>query len=149
MADMAGWYATLRPEDVSVGQVVECEHLLTDEDLDTYAALTGDISPLHMDAQFARSRGFRGRVAHGTLLAGLISRLFGVHLPGRDSILHSISLKWIEPACVGDRVRVRAVVAQIAVEARALISEVSITLTATGTVLAKGKVQAGFSRAKE
>lgn len=149
MAEMIRPCAVLRPEDITVGQSVEFERLLTDSDLDAYAALTGDVSPLHMDADFARSRGFRGRVAHGTLLAGLISRLFGVYLPGRDCVLHSLSLKWVQPACVGDRVRVRAVVAQITAEVGALISEVSVTLAETEVVLAKGKVQAGFSKARE
>ncbi|MDO8607476.1 MAG: MaoC/PaaZ C-terminal domain-containing protein [Phaeospirillum sp.] len=142
---MTGLVAGLRPRDIEIGQSARFEHRVTDDDLDRYAALTGDISPLHMDAHFARSRGFRGRVAHGTFLAGLVSRLFGVHLPGRDCVLHSMSVKWVAPACVGDRVVVVATVTQISVEAAAMAAELTITLAETGAVLAKGKVQAGFT----
>jgi 3-hydroxybutyryl-CoA dehydratase len=142
---MSAEIATLRPQDIETGRVVSFEHLLTDADLDAFAALTGDISPLHMDRDFARSRGFRDRVAHGVLLGGLISRLFGVHLPGRDCILHSMNLKWSEPACVGDLIRLTATVSQISVEAMAMMAEVSVINVETGAWLAKGKVQAGFT----
>lgn len=142
---MSAEIATLRPKDIKAGRSVSFEHLLSDADLDAFAALTGDVSPLHMDCEFARSRGFRNRVAHGALLAGFISRLFGVHLPGRDCILHSMSLKWSEPACVGDLIRLTATVAQISVEAMAMMAEVSVINVATGALLAKGKVQAGFT----
>lgn len=114
-------------------------------EVDRFAALTGDVSPLHMDDAFARARGFRGRVVHGLLVAGLLSRIFGVRLPGRDCILHAINLKWLAPAYVDDVLRLTATVGHISYEARAMTVDVLVENVATGGILARGKVQVGFT----
>ena len=137
--------AAYRPEDIEVGACVSIEHRIEAADIDAFARLTGDVSPLHMDADFARSRGFRDRVAHGVLLAGFVSRLFGVHLPGRDCLLQSITMKWLHPVCAGDTLRFSATVAQISAPARAMMAEVLVENTETGVAVARGKVQAGFT----
>ncbi|OAN49175.1 hypothetical protein A6A04_03410 [Paramagnetospirillum marisnigri] len=137
--------ASLRPEQIETGASVSIEHRITEVDIDAFAALTGDVSPLHMDADFARSRGFRGRVAHGVLLSGFVSRLFGVHLPGRDCLLQSMTMKWAAPACAGDLLRFSATVSQISPAAGAMLAEVNVENVETGQLLAKGKVQAGFT----
>ena len=137
--------AALRPEDIAVGAFASFEQRIEAADIDAFARLTGDVSPLHMDAAFARSRGFRDRVVHGVLLAGYVSRLFGVHLPGRDCLLQSLNLKWLQPVCAGDAVRFTATVAQISAPARAMMAEVTVENAETGEMVAKGKVQAGFT----
>jgi 3-hydroxybutyryl-CoA dehydratase len=142
-----GPVATLRPQDIAVGHQVDLMATVTEAEIDAFAALTGDVSPLHMDAEFARSRGFRGRVAHGLLLAGYASRLFGVHLPGRDAILHSFNIKWVQPVCAGDTVRLVATVSQISAEMGVMVAEVTATDAATGAVVARGKAQVGFTGA--
>ncbi len=137
--------ASLDPEDIQEGQSATFIRRIETADLDAFASLTGDVSPLHMDEAFARSRGFKGRVAHGALLGGFISRLFGVHLPGRDCLLQSLTLKWLAPVCVGDTIRFTATVTQISAAARAMSSEIVLEDTATNAVVARGKVQSGFT----
>ena len=137
--------AALRPEDLEAGASASFEQRIEAADIDAFARLTGDVSPLHMDAAFARSRGFRDRVAHGVLLAGYVSRLFGVHLPGRDCLLQSLTLKWLQPVCAGDRLRFTATVTQVSPPARAMMAEVVVDNSETGVTVARGKVQAGFT----
>jgi acyl dehydratase len=48
---------------------------ITLADIDAYAALTGERHPVHMDAEFARAAGFRGRIAHGLFGLALIEGL--------------------------------------------------------------------------
>ena len=45
-------------EDLAVGQHAEFETVIADDDIDGFAALSGDKSPLHVDQAFARKRGF-------------------------------------------------------------------------------------------
>ena len=46
--------------------------LLTANAIDDFAALTGDVNRLHLDDEFAKSKGFkRGRIAHGALVLSL------------------------------------------------------------------------------
>ncbi len=135
----------LQPSDIFVGRSVSIDHDVEVRDVDAFAALTGDVSPLHMSETFARSRGFQGRVVHGMLLTGYISRLFGVHLPGLNCLLQSVNLKWLKPVYVGDSLRFTATVVQYSAEAEVLISEVLVENRQSGDLLARGKVQAGFT----
>lgn len=133
-------------EAIEEGQSASFETTISLGDVDRFVAVSGDISPLHVDADFAASRGFEGRVVHGAFLCGLASRLVGVHLPGRDCLLHDLQMKFLAPAYLGDRVLVRGVVDQTSPGARALVIRVTIERVATGDVLARGKATVGFTR---
>ena len=74
-------------EDLAVGQHAEFETVIADGDIDRFATLSGDKSPLHVDKVFARTRGYADRVAHGAYLVALASRLVGMYLPGRNALL--------------------------------------------------------------
>jgi acyl dehydratase len=51
-------------EDFVPGTVLEsAPRRITLDDIDRYADLTGERHPVHMDAEFARAAGFRGRIA--------------------------------------------------------------------------------------
>src|SRR3546814_18127434 len=100
-------------EDLRLGQQAAFEATVTEADLDRFAEVSGDVSPLHMDAGFARARGFAGRVAHGAYLTALVSRLVGVHLPGERCLLHSVAMQFRRPVLAGTRVVVPGVVEQL------------------------------------
>lgn len=55
---------------------------ITEEDIETFAKLTGDRDPLRFDGAFARSTGFDGRIAHGMLTSSILSALLGMDIPG-------------------------------------------------------------------
>ena len=131
--------------DIRIGQTASFETEVNAADLDRFAALTGDVNPLHMDSEFARRRGFEDRVVHGALLAGLVSRLVGVHLPGRDCLMHALQMKFNAPTRVGSRIRVTGVVDQVSEAARAVVLKVSIVDAASAAALASGKVNLGFT----
>jgi 3-hydroxybutyryl-CoA dehydratase len=75
---------------------------VTPELIDTFARLSGDISPLHTEGGFAVSRGYRERVAHGMLTASFYSTLVGVHLPGKFALLHGLDVHFTTPVYAGD-----------------------------------------------
>jgi len=56
------------------------------EDVETFANLTGDKNPVHLDEAYARSTRFGKRIAHGMLGASLISTVLGMYLPGPGTI---------------------------------------------------------------
>lgn len=70
---------------------------VTQADADAFAALSGDWNPLHTDAAHAASTSYGRRVLHGAFSAGLLSRLAGMHLPGRDCVLHAMRLRFAAP----------------------------------------------------
>jgi acyl dehydratase len=65
------WY-----EDFEPGLVLRsAPRVITLADIDAYADLTGERHPVHMDEDFARAAGFRGRIAHGLFGLALIEGL--------------------------------------------------------------------------
>ena len=82
--------------------------------------LSGDRNPLHVDADFARSRGFPDVVAHGYLLGSKVSALVGMLLPGRDCLILETTMAYPKAIHPGDSVRVVGEVDLLSPEQRVL-----------------------------
>ena len=95
-----------RWDDLYIGLKHGFDATLTSEDAVGFAALSGDINPLHTDAEYARSAGFAGPVLFGMLVSALYSRLVGVYLPGKYALLQGIDIDFNAPCYAGDRLRV-------------------------------------------
>jgi 3-hydroxybutyryl-CoA dehydratase len=86
---------------LSLDQEASFETAITAAMVDDFARISGDHSPLHMDALFAQGAGHPDRVVHGLLSASLFSTLVGVHLPGRYALLHEIKASFHKPVYPG------------------------------------------------
>ena len=98
------WTATRttdRREELDVGDTVVFEKSFSEEEVDTFAHTSGDTNRLHLDGEFAGETRFGGRIAHGTLVSGLISAALA-RLPGVTVYL-SQDTSFNAPATVGDR----------------------------------------------
>lgn len=131
--------------DLSLGQTAAFEQHVSVQDLDRFIELSGDSNPLHADHEFARARGFAGRVVHGAYIAALVSRLVGVQLPGENCIVHSINLQFKAPLVVGRRVQVQAVIDQLSDAVQAAILKITVTDMDAMQVVATGKLSLGFT----
>lgn len=97
-------------EDLEVGQSAEILKIVSAADIDTFAAVSGDTNPVHLDADYAATTPFQGRIAHGMLSAAYISAVLGTKLPGPGAIYLSQSLKFRRPVKIGDPVVARVTV---------------------------------------
>jgi len=100
-------------EDLEVGQSAALTRTVAASDLETFAAVTGDDNPLHLDEAYAATTPFKGRIAHGMLSAGYISAVLGTKLPGPGAVYVSQSLSFRRPVRIGDEVTATAEVAAI------------------------------------
>jgi 3-oxoacyl-[acyl-carrier protein] reductase len=75
-------------------------------DILAFADNSGDRNPLHVDPAYAASTTYQRRIAHGAFQVGLASALLGMHLPGRDVLLNSLSARFPKPLLFPCRVRV-------------------------------------------
>jgi len=130
------------------GQSASAVLTVTSADIDAFATLTGDVNPLHMDARFARESGFDRRVAHGMLLCGYVSRIFGMQLPGTRCLIHSVRANFAAPAYEGDTIEVKVTIVQASQALGALVAQFSIVNVATGKQLVRGQAQLGLTRRK-
>src|SRR5436190_17559945 len=66
-------------EDIKVGNEASLTRTITEVHIVNYAGLTGDMNPVHVDAEHAAQSMFGERIAHGMLVAGLISGKHSAH----------------------------------------------------------------------
>ena len=78
------------------------------DDVLAFAEVSGDFSPLHVDAEYAAQTEFGGCVVHGMLLAALFSQLVGMQVPGRRALYLGQDLTFRRPVRVGETVRATA-----------------------------------------
>ena len=91
-------------EDLQLGDEASYERAVTDADIVTFADVTGDCNPVHLDATYAATTPFKTPISHGMLTAGYISAVFGMKLPGPGAIYVSQTLNFRAPVRHGDRV---------------------------------------------
>ena len=100
-------------EDLEVGMSATTSMTITAEQIDTFAKITGDFNPIHVDEEAAKAAGFPGRIAHGALSASLISAVLGNDLPGPGAVFVELNLRFRRPALIGDEVTAVATVQEI------------------------------------
>jgi 3-hydroxybutyryl-CoA dehydratase len=86
---------------------------ISERDVFGFADASGDFNPLHIDEEWARRSIFGHRVAHGILVAGIISTVLGGEIPGVGSILVELHIRFLKPVYVGDTVTATATVMEI------------------------------------
>lgn len=89
-------------QEIKEGDIRTFSKTITEQDLEVFARVTGDFNPIHIDDNFAKRTIFKGRVAHGVLIAGLISAAIS-KLPG-VVIYQSQNLLFLKPVRVGDTI---------------------------------------------
>ena len=112
--------ASIAYDDIRVGDRATFNTKVTEDMISQFADLTGDRNPLHLDELWAQEAMYRGRVAHGMLLAGFFSRLVGMHMPGMHCIYLSQNCKFLLPIRPGTMVTVVGEVIQKSESSRTL-----------------------------
>jgi len=99
-------------DEIKTGDEASLSRTITEAHIVSFAGVTGDVNPVHLDAEYAKQTMFGERIAHGMLMAGLISAVLGTQLPGPNSIYLGQELKFTAPVKIGDTVTVTATVTE-------------------------------------
>jgi 3-hydroxybutyryl-CoA dehydratase len=91
-------------EDIEPGMEATFAKTVTEADIVSFADISGDKNPVHLDADYAAKTIFKDRIAHGMLTAGYLSAVFGMQLPGPGAIYISQTLNFKGPVRIGDKV---------------------------------------------
>jgi 3-oxoacyl-[acyl-carrier protein] reductase len=89
---------------LAVGYTERVVKTIRREDVDAFAALSGDYNALHVDDEFAARTEFAQRVVHGFLHASLLSTLVGMKIPGPGALYLSQTIDFTRPVFIGDTV---------------------------------------------
>ena len=127
-------------EKIAVGQSASFSKTITESDVYTFAGLTGDLNPVHINEEYAKNTRFGGRIAHGILSAGLISAVIGMQLPGPGTIYMGQTLKFLSPVHIGDTVTAQVTVTSLDEVRRRAVLETTC-VNQEGTVLISGEAK--------
>ena len=89
---------------IKIGDKASMSKTVTESDVYSFAGVTGDFNPVHVNAEFAKTTMFKERIAHGMLSAGFISAVLGTSLPGANTIYLGQELQFKAPVKIGDTV---------------------------------------------
>lgn len=131
------------PFEESVGTSVTCSKTVGESDVYLFAGITGDLSPNHVDEEAMKGTRYGGRIAHGALLVGYMSRastlitekceaLMGGHYPvslGYDKV------RFLEGVKIGDTITISYRIVSADSERMRTVADVSLANQA-GTVCA-------------
>jgi phosphate acetyltransferase len=98
-------------DELEIGETASLTHTLTTQDVRTFAAMTGDTNPIHLDAAYASRTPFHTVIAHGMWGASLISTVIGTRMPGPGTICMNQRWQFVRPVHVGDTLTARVSVA--------------------------------------
>lgn len=126
--------------DLTVGQTDEIKIDINSDDVQRFAELSGDYSPIHVDEDFAKGKGFDGRVVHGMLIGSYISQFIGMRLPGRYGVLQSVDIGFRKPLIVPATISIKGEIINIS-QAVGQVSLKILVVDGLGNLLARANVK--------
>jgi 3-hydroxybutyryl-CoA dehydratase len=130
-------------DEISIGQTARYSKVIEERDIQLFAAVSGDVNPVHLDAEFAAGTPFGERIAHGMLTGAIISAALAMELPGPGTVYLSQSLKFRLPVKLGDTVTVLLEVTDkqdrrrlVTLDCKASNQEGKVVATGTAEVMA-------------
>ena len=98
---------------------------VTEEMMARFEAITGDVSPIHIDAEYAQKRGYPGRVVYG--------------------LLHGVECKFAKPVFIGDTLTITGTVVNVS-EAVAEAEIKAVITNQDGKRVTRGIIKAGLAK---
>ncbi len=130
--------------EMTPGLTEEFTVTVTPEMMDAFRAITGDVSPIHIDADYARGRGFRGGSSTGCWARAFLYA--GGRLSARRALpAHGVECKFAKPIFIGDTLTVKGTVVSVS----EIGSEAEIKAVITnqdGKRVTRGIIKAGLAK---
>ncbi len=80
-----------------VGSHYNESFLVTQDQVDQYALLSGDHNPIHLDEEYAAQSIFGRRIVHGFLACSVFTKVLGTSFPGPGTIYLKQDLVFKQP----------------------------------------------------
>jgi acyl dehydratase len=102
-----------------------------------------DNNPLHTNEEYAKNKGFQGKVMHGNILNGFISYFIGECLSTKDVIIHSQTIDFSKPVFLNDVLNFHAEIDEL-FESVKVVKFKYYFCNSENKKVAKGTIQIGF-----
>lgn len=114
-------------EELKIGMTDSITKVITSDDINSFAEISLDKNPLHLDEEAASKGLFGRRVAHGILVSGLISAVLGTKLPGDGTIYLGQDLRFRKPVFIGDTITATVEVVELKADKHFVILKTTCT----------------------
>src|SRR5579871_350228 len=101
---------TFESQDLRTGLTASFERKIEEADIATFATLSGDFNPLHVDRAYASQTNYGSPIVHGAFQVALASTMAGMYLPGRNVVVGSFQARFPAPLYAPCVVVVRGVI---------------------------------------
>jgi 3-hydroxybutyryl-CoA dehydratase len=129
-------------DDINVGLEESFSVKVDSEKLDKFLEISGDLNPLHSNAEYSKSKGFSDRVVYGMLTSSFFSTLVGVYLPGKYCILQCIDIQFSNPVYIDDILTITGKVSYIN-EAYKQLELKAVIINQDNTKISKATIKVG------
>ena len=117
---------------LKIGDEFRHKYSYTQDDVDTYARVSGDTNPLHIDPQAGKDRMFGRNIIHGFLGASVFTKIFGALWYADGHVYMSQNIKWLKPMFVDTEYEAVIKVKEIIAEKNRIVYECAVYDVATG-----------------
>ena len=128
--------------DLSVGMRESFKWIITDDMMQMFLSITGDVNPLHNNIGYAKEQGFKDRVVYGMLSASLISTMGGCYLPGMYCLIQGVEVRFVKPVYIGDELTVNGEISKVDMELKYIEVKINVLNQKSQKVL-RGILKAG------
>ena len=91
-------------DNITIGMNVSYSQTITDADIRSFANISGDRNPIHLDKEYAKKSRYKKRIAHSLMTASYFSALFGTKIPGEGCVYVFQSLNFKRPVYINDKI---------------------------------------------
>ena len=110
-----------------VGDSYEYSFSFTQEDVNSFALVSGDKNPIHIDKEYASKSLFKKRIIHGFLGGSVFSKVFGNIFPGEGTFYLKQSMTFYNPMYVNELYKAKFLVKKIIPEKnRAIVDTIIV-----------------------
>ncbi len=132
----------LHQKKLELGQEFFRTFEITEELLMVFGDLAKDYNRIHTDEDYAKSKGYKGKVSYGNILSLLISTLVGETLKEYEVMLISQSINYKKPFYLGDIITLKGIIKENnevlkVVKIKLQFSNISGDVCATGDCMVK------------
>lgn len=106
---------------ITIGRSAEFAKTISESDVYLFAGITGDMNPVHINKKEAEKSFAKQRIVHGALVAGLISTVIGMYMPGPGTIYMEQDTKFLRPVFFGDTIKAVVEIVEIINEQKRVI----------------------------
>lgn len=112
MSDTLDILENITYNELNEGDSATFTRTLTEDELVLFAAVSGDVNPVHLDSEFAADTMFKERIAHGMWSGSLISAALATVMPGPGTIYLDQTLSFKRPVKLDDTLTVKLTVSE-------------------------------------